>query len=113
MANIQLSEAEILVRVSSAANDAKINITFHVKLFFLRLLTIVEVDDGGYYVNKTVADIASAVDMPTRTVSYCLSQLAHCGIIYTYGRSKPQSRRINANVIGTGRNSKGLRKRPQ
>ena len=110
MAEIQLTEADILARLSQAANNAKINITFHVKLFFLRLLKIAQQDEGGYYINKTVAEIANAVEMPTRTVSYCLKQLSNCGVLYTDGRNKPQSRRINADVIGPGHEGRGLLK---
>ena len=111
MANIQLSETEIMARVSSAANDANINITLHVRIFFLRLLRLAEVDENGYYIKQPVADIGRAVDMPTRTVSYCLSCLVACGILYTHGRSKPQLRRINSDIIGTGLDSRGLRKK--
>jgi len=102
MTNEQLSETEILARISLAANARNINITFHVKVFFIRLLHIAEVNDNVYYINKSVKDIAKAVDMPIRTVSYCLSRLRACGVLYTHGSSKPQTRSINTNIIRTG-----------
>jgi len=94
-----INETSILYRVTefSRKNGKKIN--FSVLSFFMRLLTIAKRDSEGWFVSEAIKDLAVAVDMSVRTVSFCLKCLRELGIIMGR-RGKPTVYRIESSILG-------------
>jgi len=76
------SEAEILIRLNEAANNAGVILTYTHKLFFMRLLKYT-IDNGceNYTVTFSLTNLSKTLNMPTRTLVQCLSRLTACGAI--------------------------------
>jgi len=108
LADVQLTESEIIARLNDAASVKGESLTFSVKSFFLRLLKHVDNDDFGYFLSLSVEDIANVVGMPKRTVTYCLSRLTACDALYVESRRRPQIRRISSSIIGLKNDDNGL-----
>jgi len=96
---MRFSEAEIVKRLTEAAAAAGCKLTYSHKMFFLRLLDFAEQDSQGYYVQRTVSDIAKVCRLAERTVSDSLKQLAAAGAVRTETRGKPSLRRIDDSFI--------------
>lgn len=94
----RLDKLEIFKRLNEAvytAGELNVKLTYTHKLFFLKLLNIVEEDSRGYYFQLTIRELSGACGTPMRTVSDCLAQLSAIGVIRVERRGKPSLRRID------------------
>jgi len=89
----------LFARLDEAAEKAGRRLTHTQKLFFLRLLTVAQKDDEGYFIKDTHKGFAEAFEMPERTVTECLSKLTACGILINSNGRKSISRRMNDAII--------------
>jgi hypothetical protein len=94
-----VSEGEIYKRASELARKNDKELTFNTMKFFMRFLTMAKKDSESWYVAETSKAMSAAVNMPTRTVSFCLKCLEECGIL-SGTRGKPTVWRVDISVLG-------------
>lgn len=85
MENVRATETEILLRLTRAAKESGVVLTYAHKLFFLRLLDLAErsgeYTDDGYSVALTVQELAESLRIPLRTTIQSLNRLTACGAL--------------------------------
>lgn len=96
----KVAESEIFLRLTQAARETNVGLTYTNKVFFLRLLKLAkrsgEENEAGISVALSVQKMASIIDMPAQTIMQSLNRLADCGAVI---RVNGGSRRIAAKTI--------------
>jgi uncharacterized membrane protein len=95
-----VSELDVLARSSDLARKNGKELTFNTLKFFMRFLTLAEKDSESWFVAENSQSMADKVDMPTRTVAFCLKCLKEGGVL-SCKRGKPTVWRVAVSVLAT------------
>jgi len=97
---VHIDEGTLFSRASELARQNDKELSLNTLKFFMRFISLSQWDSESWFVAETSNDISVAVDMPQRTVSFCLKCLKECGVLSSK-RGKPTIWRIAASVFGT------------
>ncbi|BAL01905.1 hypothetical protein OBV_p-00500 (plasmid) [Oscillibacter valericigenes Sjm18-20] len=79
------TDTVILSRLTSAAKEHNVVLTFTHKKFFLRLLNVADSNgydaDGNLFVEASVQELSKLLNIPARTTMQSITRLVECGAL--------------------------------